>query len=244
MTARLLVPEARELEGRAALEAVYLPPRDRHVRLNFVASLDGAVDSGGTSAGLGGPADREAFAAMRAVADVVLAGAATVRDENYGPARVSIDARARRVARGQKPVPPVAVVTASGRLDLSGRLFTEPTDGPRPIIVTTAEGRRPEMDAVADVIACGGGRVDLDGAIAHLGAMGLGRVLCEGGPVLAAALLSVGLVDELCLTLSPLLAGPGGRRLSELWSGPPTRLRLESLIEGGGMLMTRYSLVG
>jgi riboflavin biosynthesis pyrimidine reductase len=82
---RQLLPSGPDVDSPADLEAVYALPPHRHVRTNFVTSLDGAVELEGRSASLGGPADRAAFMAMRAVADVVMVGAGTARAERYGP---------------------------------------------------------------------------------------------------------------------------------------------------------------
>jgi riboflavin biosynthesis pyrimidine reductase len=239
---RLLIPEGRDLPDRAAYEEVYLPPAGPHLRLNFVSSVDGAIEVDGTSGGLGGEADKDAFMAMRAVADVILAGAATVRAENYGPAKLDAAARRRRVERGQAPLPPVAVVSASAGLAPDARLFAEVTDGPRPIVITTERAPVAELEAVADVVACGETTVDVAKAVAALAERGLRRILCEGGAQLSAHLMAAGLVDELCLTFAPQLAGAGRRALSGIWSGAPAALRLESLIEGGGMLLARYGM--
>jgi riboflavin biosynthesis pyrimidine reductase len=89
------------------------------VRLNMIASVDGATTVAGVSGGLGGGADHDLFALLRSLADVVLVAAGTVRAEGYGPSRV-----------------PVAVVTRSCRLDWESPFFTAPVA--RPIVVTVA----------------------------------------------------------------------------------------------------------
>ena len=60
------------------------------VRLNMISSVDGSTALDGRSGGLGGPADRKVFAALRSLADVVLVAAGTVRAENYGPGSLPI----------------------------------------------------------------------------------------------------------------------------------------------------------
>jgi len=99
---------------RAGLAGVYTYPdalRRPFVRVNFVASADGAVGDGasGLSGGLDAPGDRPVFGLLRELADVVVAGAGTVRAEGYRGARTSPELRARRRSRGQAEVPPVAV---------------------------------------------------------------------------------------------------------------------------------------
>src|SRR5580658_1525233 len=78
------------------------------VRLNMIASVDGAATVDGRSGQLGGPPDKAVFATLRSLADVVMVGAGTMRAEGYGPARLADDARARRRDSGLPPVPPIA----------------------------------------------------------------------------------------------------------------------------------------
>jgi riboflavin biosynthesis pyrimidine reductase len=241
---RALLPEPAPVPDRAALENLYVLPPRRHLRLNFVTSLDGAIEIDGTSEALGGALDRDAFMAMRAVCDVIVAGAGTVRAENYGPAKLKADAQGRRVGRGQEALPRLAVITASGDLDPAAKLFKD--EGGSPVIVlTTSSGARahPELASVAEVIECGEMDVDLTRSVEILDERGLSRILCEGGPRLSRQLIAAGLVDELCLTISPTLAGPGTRRLAEVWPvASPGRLDLLSLLEGDGLLVARYRL--
>lgn len=231
-----------------SLEALYRPPRPGWVRANMVVSLDAAVEMGGRSGALGGPDDRIVFHALRALADVVLVGAGTARAENYGPAKVAGPARARRVERGQAPTPPVAVVTGRADLDPSGRLFTEATadTAPRPIVLTCAKApvqARAALAERADVVLCGDDSVDLITALDELRARGLAGVLCEGGPTVMTGLIAAGALDELCVTQSPILAGPGHKVLV---AGPPLAeavpADLVHLLAGDGLLFGRYYL--
>jgi riboflavin biosynthesis pyrimidine reductase len=241
---------AGELAGAALEEAYRHEPAT--VRANFVVSLDGAVETDGRSGSLGGADDREVLATLRAVADVVLVAAGTVRSEGYGPAWLTPERRARRLERGQPELPAIAVVTQSLALDPGARLFTERRDDqpdpPRPIVLTGAASPaapRAALEAVADVVVCGDGEVDLIGSIAALAGAGLSRVLCEGGPRLLTALVADGVVDELCLTHAPILAGPGRATLTgpggsgDSWRAP-SRFELVQLLEGDGVLMARY----
>lgn len=233
-----LVPDQRPLAGREDLERVYLPPRPQHLRINFVASLDGAVEVDGRSGPLGGPADRSAFLAMRAVTDVVLVGAGTARAEDYGPVRVAADAADRRRIRGQPPRPVLAVVTARADLDPRARLF-----GGDPVLVLTTEEAaraRPDLAEVAEVVPCGRIAVDVAAVVGELRRRALGRVLCEGGPALARSLLMADLVDELCLTLSPMVAGAGQRLFDDAPMTPAGPFTLGGLIEADSLLLARY----
>ncbi len=231
--------------GAVDLDACYrLPPLAAgqvHVRSNFVSSVDGATEVDGRSGALGGSADRRVFRLLRWLADVVLVGAGTVVAEDYGPVIVPPDRRERRVAAGQDAVPPVAVVSAALRLDPSARLFAAPV---RPLVLTceaAPPARRKALAEVADVLVCGERRVDTAVALRALGERGLGRVLCEGGPSLHADLADAGLLDELCVTIAPLLAGPDHLRMvrGRRWQAPLT-MTLSQVLEEDGNLFLRY----
>lgn len=237
---RRLFPDASGVDGLAALEGEYALPPAPHVRANFVTSLDGKVEVGGRSGPLAGPADRDVFMAMRAVTDVILVGAGTVRQENYGPVRLDPEVQERRRARGQGDVPPLAVVSNRAHLDPEARLFQGPS---RPLVITTAAGSEanPRLAAVADVVLCGDQFVDIRVVRDVLIERGLDRVLCEGGPTLLRTLLGAGLLDELCLTTSATLVGPDHRGL--LGDQPLSEslpFALTSLLEADGMLFARY----
>ena len=199
------------------------------VRLNMIASVDGATAVEGRSGALGGPADRRVFAALRSLADVVFVAAGTVRAEHYGPAAL-----------------PIAVVSGSLRLDWEAPFFTAATH--RPMVVT--HRRAPGDEAVraskvADVLVAGESGVDLGLAVARLGERGFGHVLAEGGPSLNGALAAAGVLDELCLTLPPLLvAGDAKRILTGPTLVPPPGLALRSLCEEDGSLFLRYRFPG
>jgi riboflavin biosynthesis pyrimidine reductase len=242
---RRLLPEPSESLDDAALAAQYSLPAsgDRpHVRLNFVCSVDGAIAVGTVSKGLQTPGDNRVYQQLRDLADVVLVGGGTVRTEGYGPARADPERRARRRALGRAEVPAIAVVSSSLNLDPSAPLFTDAVA--RTIVITHA-GKRDDPGAalaeVADVIVAGDLVVDLPLALTTLAQRGLTRILCEGGPHLFGSLLAAGCVNELCLTVSPLLAGPGsGRMIAGSPTGTPAGLRLSHLLEEDGALFYRY----
>jgi riboflavin-specific deaminase-like protein len=237
---RRLYPTPGQVNDAADLEAEYELPAARHVRANFVASLDGRVELGGRSRALSGPADRDAYMSMRAVCDVILVGAGTVRAEKYGPVRLDSSAQERRRARKQSALPPLAIVSNRSALDPKARLFNGQA---RPFLMTAgAADVHPDVAAAADVIVCGEQSVELSTALDELAARGLQRVLCEGGPALMHSLIVAGLLDELCLTTAAQLVGTGHRDL--LGSAPLPDvicLRLTNLLEGDGMLLARYS---
>ena len=213
--------------GDAALAARYAYPGPATagqvwLRANMVSSLDGAATAAGRSGGLSGEADRQVFALLRALADVVLVGAGTVRAEGYRPARATAGPRWAWLREGRPPAPPIAVVTRALDLDTGTPLFTGAPPYARTIVVTTGSapaGRRAAAARTADVIVAGDDGVDLATALDELASRGHRRILCEGGPHLLAQLAGAGLVDELCLTLSPVLAGPGAGRI--VAGGPP-----------------------
>jgi riboflavin biosynthesis pyrimidine reductase len=194
----------------------------------MVAGLDGSAAVGGRVAGLSNDADRALFRSLRAEADVVLVGAGTVRAERYGPVALTDDQVAVRVEAGRSPRPPLAVVTRSLQLDWTSTLFARPPTPDRTIVITGAAAGAAAVATAsrhAEVLVVGDGAVDLGEALAELGRRGLHRVLTEGGPALLGELISLGLLDELRLTLAPIvggdplpiasgLAGPGGPALT------------------------------
>ncbi len=208
------------------------------VRLNMVSSLDGATAVDGRAKGLSSQGDRCLFHLMRSFADVILVGADTIRHERYRPSAA-----------------PIAVVTRSCSFDWSAPLF-EPNAAladlargaaasrQRPIIFTTADASthdRRHAEAVADVVLCESSTVDLADVVDELGRRNFARILAEGGPTLNYHLVQAGVLDELCLTVAPILVGGSSRRLT---AGPdldPLRtMELVSLVEEEANLFARY----
>ena len=215
------------------------------IRANMIASLDGAVAANGRSAGLQTPGDNVVFGALRELADVVLVGWSTADTEGYRPVTVEGETRARREAFGLAPRLPIAVVSRSLRLDASAPLLAGAADDARTIVVTCASsdaGTRAELAEVADVVVCGDEEIDFAGARRELAARGLVRVLCEGGPRILSAVLAAGELDEFCLSVSPVVVGPGAGRVvaGDEWPGDPAHLRLHGLLEDDGALFARY----
>jgi len=212
-----------------------------HLRVNFVSSLDGAATHDGLSGGLGDDADRLVFDTLRMLTDLILVGAGTVRAEGYGGIRFTDDAVAWRVGQGLPEHPPVAIV--SGRLDLdpASAVFTRAAT--RPIVVTHAQApaeRRAALAAVADVLVCGEASVDHALMLAALTERGYPQVLCEGGPSLFGALLAADRVDELCLTLAPLLESGRASRIATAAEATSRRMRLVHALPAGDTLLLRY----
>ena len=195
------------------------------VRLNMIASVDGATTVGGLSGGLGGSADKRVFSVLRSLADAVLVAAGTARAEAYGPAALLI-----------------AVVSRSCALDWQAPFFTAATV--RPIVVTVADApvdNRARAAEVADVVIAGEASVDMRRAIDALAERDARAVLAEGGPSLNGQLAAAGLLDELCLSVSPALVGGDSKRIL---SGPALeaapRCELRSVCEEDGYLFLRY----
>jgi riboflavin biosynthesis pyrimidine reductase len=208
----------------------------------MIASVDGAAQADGRAGGLSAPADERLFALLRAHADVLLVGASTVRAEHYGGARPTPAARAWRLDHGLSDAPVIAVVTANCAFDPAGRLFTDTVVRP---LVLTCHSAPPErvaaLSAVADVVLAGDRCVDIAAALDVLAGRGLRRVSCEGGPNLLAQVTATGRLDELSLTISPLLLAGAALRIL---AGPPltvpARLQLAHVLEDDGYLFLRY----
>ena len=227
----------------AGLADAYRVAPGRSVRANFVTALDGAVSVAGRSAGLGSPGDRRVFRTLRALADVVLVGAGTAAAEGYRPVLPDSAVGRLRAELGRPPTMPVAVVSRRASLAPADQLVTDaavPT-----LLVTCAAtdpGRRAALTAAGvDVLVCGDADVDLPAALAALAERGLDQVLCEGGPALLTAALAAGVVDELDLSIAPLLVG-GGPGLLPGALPAPLRAELRQVLTEDGVLFTRYAL--
>ncbi|WP_229866898.1 pyrimidine reductase family protein [Streptomyces gelaticus] len=229
----------------ALADAYAYPEQDGPwLRANMVSTLDGAAQHDGRSQPISCASDMRIFGTLRGLADVVLAGAETVRLEGYRPARARDAFAARRAAAGQGPAPAIAVVSGSLDLDFSLPLFTEPLV---PTLVLTGagapQGRIDEARrAGAEVVIAGeASRVDPARAVRELADRGLKRLLTEGGPRLLGQFVAAGVLDELCLTLSPMLTAGNAQRIA---GGPsvavPERFTLASMLEEAGFLFTRY----
>ena len=239
---RMIFPSASDELDLLALAESYAYPARRWLRVNFVSSADGAASVDGLSGGLSSAADKRVFGILRVLTDLVLVGAGTARAEQYKPARRR-DSLAQLRA-GRPAAAPIALVTRTLGLNLSSPLFTEAAPDSRTIVITCASSDpelRSETAKVADVIVAGGDTVDLTAALDELAGRGLGRVLCEGGPRLFGDLTAAGLVDELCLSLGPTLAGPGASRIiaGEPSEARPLALR-QVVADDDGFLFCRY----
>jgi riboflavin biosynthesis pyrimidine reductase len=240
-----LLGSARRVHDDELSELYAYPAAGIWVRANFIASLDGAAAVDGTTRALGGPVDRALFNLLRALADVVLVGAGTVRMENYSGARPTVTQRQHRAARGQSEVPPLAIVTKSGHLDRDMPVFTNTEVAPLVLTCTAAAAAtRRRLAGIADVVDCSGadpGRVEETALLNALTERGLRRVLTEGGPTVLSSFIERGVLDELCLTIAPCLVGGTAPRIA---AGPGQLLTRMScahiLADDDGYLYTRY----
>lgn len=248
-----------------ALLHTYSPtPRgEPSLRVNAVASVDGAISVNGRSRGLSSPADKRVLGVLRSLCDALLVGAGTAREEEYGPLTFGERRVALRRELGLADHPPLVIVSRRLRIDPDHPMMARAPV--RPIVLTTASSpaeRRRRLDTVAEVIVVGDTAVDLVRALAELRDRGLSHVLCEGGPTLVGALVAQDLVDDLCLTIAPLLVGGGPGRLSALdpnsaarsSAGPhpaqpnqtesiwtPRSLALRHILHEDGILFLRYT---
>jgi riboflavin biosynthesis pyrimidine reductase len=214
---RRLFPEAgpsiplEDADARGRLAELYGLPGADTLRINLVASVSGSAAGGDdTSETLTNRADRKILGVIRRDSDVVLVGAASVRAEGYQLPRTA----------------PLAIVTSTG--DLGGHRLTVDPDRFVPLVLCpasaadTARAGLPSAEIV--VVPDTTGRMSAVDIVATLRARGLRRIVCEGGPSLAAQMLDAGLVDELCLSTSPTV---GGVSLPMFGTSPITARRLE-----------------
>lgn len=207
------------------------------LRSVFVSTLDGSsVDRDGVSASLGGDADSAVFSVLRNLADVVLVGAGTARDEGYGPLSPDDVDAARRADLGLSPTPVLALVSHS--LDVPESLQTTGT-----LVVTTVSAvreRQNRLSSEVEVLAHGDTDIDWPSVLADLADRGLRRVSSEGGPRLHGALLEADVVDELCLTVDPSLVAGAGTRIAVSDAAVDRPMSLVHAYPVGDVLLLRY----
>lgn len=199
----------------------YPPAAGRpRVRTNFVATLDGAsCAADGRSGALGGAIDTRVFEILRSLADVIVVGAGTARTEGYGPA-----------------TRPIAVVSRS--LDIPERLLS-----PGQIVITSGDAPADKIARLresVEVIAVGDGQIDWSAVLDDFARRGWQRVLCEGGPSLHGELVELDLIDEVCLTIAPVLASGGSPRIAHGSRAVDRPMTLGHAIEVDGVLLTRW----
>ncbi len=230
--------------SRDQLFAAYaLPDRTQpRVRVNMISSADGAGTFSGRSGGLGGPTDRSLLHVLRTMADCVVVGAGTVRTEGYGGLGLSDEDVAWRRERELPDHPQLAVVT--NRLDLSPDDEVFSRADMTPIIATNAAApleRMTSLCGIADVTICGDDKVDVPTLVEDLVERELPQILCEGGPHLFGSLLEADLVDEVCVTLSPVFTAGDASRIAASSEQLERRFDLAGVMaDADGFVFLRY----
>lgn len=213
----------------------------QRVRANFIASIDGAATHEGRTRGLNNADDKKVFDLLRMLCDVLLVGAGTLRTEGYGELRLEDSAVAWRLEHGLPAQPTLAIV--SGRLGLAAEMPALARAPTRAIVFTHGNSSpelRQQLSRTAEVVVCGNDAVDPRVMLAALAQRRLLQVLCEGGPHLLGTLIQADCVDELCLTVSPVIENGNAGRITAGAPLTPRWMRLLSMIEAGDMLMLRY----
>ena len=222
------------------------PPHDRarddrpFVYVSMITTLDGHAALDGRSAALGGEADLQTLLDLRTMADAVLIGTGTLRAEGYARLVRSEERRARRRELGLAEDPPAVLLSRRFSIPWDTGLFAAPE---QPVLIyTRAAGDVPDVAAPVEVVTL----PDPSPAavLADLRRRGVRALLCEGGPTLNRALIAAGMVDELFVTLEPLLTGDDaeppiitGGRLPDVQP-----LRLLSVRQVGSELFLRYAV--
>ncbi|HWI75169.1 MAG TPA: dihydrofolate reductase family protein [Baekduia sp.] len=229
---------ARSVRDLVASLGLRAAPR---VVADMVATVDGRAAIAGRSVALGHPADRALLRELRTEADAILVGTGTLAAEKYANL-LDDEQRARRVAEGRPPHP--VVVTTSRRLDLpvdEAPIFDEPGV---PILAFGEEGAAapPAVGADFDYILLPAPLTPM-AVLAALAARGINGVLCEGGPSLLRRLVAERALDDLLLTVSPLLAaGDAPAILEGDVLGDPARLRLREVHRADDHVFLHYRL--
>jgi riboflavin biosynthesis pyrimidine reductase len=211
------------------------------VRVNFVTSIDGAATDHGLSAGLSGHADKRVFDLLRRLSDVILVGAGTVRAEGYGPMQLDQASVRLRRASGLTDQPVFAIVSGTLELDPESAVFTKaPVKAVVVTVGTSSHVKKEAFSRVADVVVCGEETLDVSVMLDAFAKRGLRQVLCEGGPTLFGTLLCADRVDELCLTISPLIEAGDAHRIVVGTLEKVRRMTLHHVLVSDGTLMLRY----
>jgi riboflavin-specific deaminase-like protein len=208
------------------------------VLVNFISSADGGTAIEGKSSSLGDPDDKAVFQALRAVPDVILVGAGTVEAEDYQPVTLDEQRRERRLAAGLTEVPVLAIVSGRLSFNTEARVFSDPEHQPMVITGPRADPVKLAMlGDSADVVILE--EVTPAAILARLSAAKI--ILCEGGPTLVGQFVAERMVDELDLTIAPLMIGGRSARIAHGETAePPVEMRLDRQLIGDRSLFMRY----
>lgn len=218
-------------------------PGRPYLSLNMVASVDGRATVDARSGGLSDAADRKVFHGLRSITDAVLVGAGTARTERYGRMIGDPEVRRARAQAGRAPEPLACIVSAQLQLDPQLPLLSEPDA--QVVIVTGSQLSLPPVAATVQYVraATPAGGLDLPAALRELSTrLGVRTVLGEGGPSINAQLLQAGVVDELFLSLAPVVAGGADpvRIVGPSDALGPHAVTLADVLMAGSRLFLRY----
>lgn len=208
------------------------------VMANFVSTIDGAAVVDGGSTAINDADDKAMFAAIRAATEFIVVGAGTVRAEDYRPVVLDEDRQRVRVEAGMEPSPHLIIVSGSLSLDPEARVFGDPDHRVTILSHDTApDDKVAELSEVADVVQLGA--VTATEVVHYLR---LARVvLVEGGPTLMGEFVRAGLIDEMALTVAPMLASGASPRIAHgVTPDSPLELKLDRVLYGDRSLFLRY----
>jgi riboflavin biosynthesis pyrimidine reductase len=194
----------------------------------MISTSDGRATLGGRTERISSETDRALFHSLRTQVDAVMVGTGTIAIERYGPLARRPEVRRHRAAM---------------ELSVDAPLFQDPDT--HVVVLTHSDREPPPCRCRLTVERLPGEDLDLVAGAATLrGRHGVRAMLLEGGPTVLAAMVNAGLVDELFLSISPLLVGGDEPSLLEGTAlDPPRRLALVSVLEEEGYLFLRCSIV-
>lgn len=219
-------------------------PERPYVVANMISTADGRATLEGRTEGISSDTDRTLFHSLRAEVDAVMVGTGTIAIEQYGPLARREEVRERRAGLGLPEQPLCVTASRSLELPVDAPLFRDA--GSHVVVLTNSVREPPPCECRLTLERLPGDELDLQlGMSALRRRHGVRAMLLEGGPTVLAAMLEAGLVDELFLSVSPLLVGGGEPSVVEGTALPrPVRGKLVSVLEGESFLYLRYSLTG
>lgn len=247
MTLQRIHPDRGEVDPADAISGLgwaERAPADRpYLALNMVSTADGKAAVEGRTRAISTETDRQIFHNLRTQVDAVMAGAGTVKTERYGPIVKTEELRQKRVREGLAPDPLAIIVSGGLSVPADVPLLQDPDS--RVVILTQAQHELDGVQANVEYLRSEAGPFDLRPLLEQLRREhGIRSILCEGGPTLNESLLLYGLVDELFLTLAPVIGG-GADALTIVAGQPlPELVPVELLwvMGDGSELFLRYGI--